>query len=276
MIGAVLRVGLLALVTTTCAVSAASAAPHVFDPASPRDNIEAWVKLAGDTSGRPSFRVTRMVAYAVPEDSLSRPLFALRSISRSEYRRLPEGGFESRSLACGAYFDAASGAPITSFADPLDGKQVAVAPFCGKVSGERISAVRGLEMTAAFPMESSIFGRPYLLDWQIEGRTAHVERVAHTIWTEPGSGRRKAETSVDSFDAPVSSLTDPRVTSIDVPSNYTLVTEWMTAMKLAGRPGKMLWLSRGSKLHTAAALPADLLAAIAPVAQGRMVQPLKW
>jgi hypothetical protein len=63
---------------------AMAADPVPLDFTNPVDNIEAWAKLEGDTSGKTVYRVSRMTAYGVPQKGYTVPLFAMRSITKIE------------------------------------------------------------------------------------------------------------------------------------------------------------------------------------------------
>jgi hypothetical protein len=257
------------------AFGATAADPVPLDFTNPVDNIEAWAKLEGDTSGKTVYRVSRMTAYGVPQKGYTVPLFAMRSITKIEYRRVA-GGYDSRWIACAVYVGVDNNDVITKYRNPFSGGWIELKPLCSKITGARYTAGKGIEMIAGFPLQSSIIGRPYILNWEVFGDRAVVERVAHSQWTEPGTEKVKHEMSIDSYSAKLSDLQNPTVTNIDGFYSYTLVTEWLTSMKMGNVPGNIVWKSNGRKVSDPSQLPADLLADLERLAPGRLAAPLQW
>lgn len=231
--------------------------------ADPAYNIEAWVKLDGDTSGRVFYRLSRMAAYGVPNGSFSEPLFGMIGVTKKAYRRMEGGGYESRWKGCGLYADPETWELIDSFENPYTGETIALKPMCTLISGARMTVEDGFSMISPFALESSIFGRPYVLDWNVVGDTAFMRREAHTEWQEPSSGKMKYEMTIDSAAVPVAQLDDPAVTSIDVPLAHTLVTEWMTMLKMGDTPGSMLWRADITKHFDSSEIPEHIRSALA-------------
>jgi hypothetical protein len=246
-----------------------------LDFTKPADNIEAWAKLEADTSGKTIYRVSRMTAYGVPQTGYTVPLFAMRSITKIEYRKIV-GGYDSRWVACGVYVGADNNDVLTRYRNPFTGQFVELKPLCSKITGARYTAAKGLEMTASFPLESSIIGRPYVLNWEVLGDKAVVQRVAHSKWTEPGTQKVKYELSIDSYSARLEDLQNPALTSVDGAFSYTLITEWLSSMKMGKRPGNILWKSVGRKVSNESELPADVIADLERAAPGKLAAPLKW
>jgi hypothetical protein len=216
-----------------------------------------------------------MTEYGVPQTGYTVPLFAMRSITKLQYRKLP-GGYDSRWVACGVYVSADNNDVISSYRNPFTGQMIKLKPLCSKITGARYTVDRGLEMTAGFPLESSVLGRPYILNWEVFGDRALVDRVAHSKWTEPESKKVKYELSIDSYSAKLADLQNPALTSVEAAYSYTLVTEWLSSMNMGKRPGNMLWKSVGRKTTDASELPADLLADLERASPGRLSAPLKW
>ena len=255
----------LGAIAVICAHSTpAFAAPGASNSrfADPAYNIEAWVRVDGDTSGRVFYRKSRMVAYGVPRGSFSAPLFGMIGVTKKAYRRMEGGGYESRWEGCGLYADPETWELIDSFENPYTGETITLKPTCTLISGARLTVEDGFSMIASFAMESSIFGRPYVLDWNVVGDTAFMRREAHTEWQEPSSGKVKYEMTIDSAAIPVAQLDDPAVTSIDVPLAHTLVTEWMTMLMMGDAPGSMLWRADITKHFDASEIPEHVRAAL--------------
>ena len=240
-----------------------------IDTADPMANIEAWIKLTGDTSGKTVFRWQKGVAYAMPKGAASQPLLGLEGLAIVRDTKLPEGGYREQQVACGLYFDPATGAYIHEMTNPFTGKIVKLGNRCGGISGARFTR-EGLKMEANFAMESSVLGRPYLLQWALNGDRAVIKRVAHTKWVEPASGKTKFEITADTYAAKLSDLENPAKTSVDASYSWVSQTEWMTMLDMADRPGNMLWMMDGQKFASAADIPAAFRKAFEEAYPGRL------
>jgi len=245
---------ILAISAVNCLLLSISAI--AFDIDSPKDNITAWVKLDADISGKEVLRFGHLMAYGQPTGEQSRKLFQLISVTKKAYRKLDNGDFESRTWGCGLYADAETGKIIDEFTNPYTNKTIKLKPYCSNISGSLFSSKTGMSSTANFQMDSTVFDRPYLLDWNVVGDKATVSRPAATKWLEKRSGKTKYETSVDTK---MSDLSNPELTSIDAPYHYTLSTEWMTMLGMGKRPGSMLWVGGNTKHFDLSEIPSDFL-----------------
>ncbi len=244
------------LLTTGWAV-----ADEDLDPSDPADNILAWVKLHGNTDGGDVFRYGHLTAYGQPNGEKSQKLFQMVSLTKVAYKDMGDGNFESRTWGCGLYADPDTGEFIDEFTNPYNDKKITLKPYCGNISGSIFDVKEGLKSIASFQMESTVFGRPYILDWIITGDKVTVSRSAATQWEEKSSGKTKYESSVDTFHTTMSELSDKSLTSVDARYQYTLSTEWMTMLDMGTTPGYMLWAGSTTKHDSLDEIPSDFLEA---------------
>lgn len=258
--------GIVWLIVGYAGPSAADANPK------PLDDAETWARLAGDTSGAIVYRWNKGLAYAMPKDAQSQPLFGLEGLTIAQFRKLPEGGYEERSLACGIYYDATTGDYLREFDNPFTGKRVPLKPHCGLIGGARYTD-KGIALIAGFEIESTALGKPDLLQWSIIGDRAVIRRDAHTRWVEPRSGNEKHEITAETYVASFAALTDPQTTSVDAFYSWVSQTEWLTALEMGESPGNLLWVLQGQKFRTVDELPAKFRDAFEQAFPGKLEKP---
>ncbi len=265
------------LAGTLIALLSVQTSARSLDPNSPADNIEAWVKMHADTSGKVVYRLGSLTAYGQPQDVLSQPMFTMVSITKLAYRKLENGDYQSQYWACGLYAKPHTREFIDEYLNPYTNETIKLKPYCSNISGSTFSAKNGMTSRANFEMDSTVFDRPYILEWDITGDTVSINRPASTRWTEKSSGITKVETSIDSFTAKLSDLSDPAKTSVDAVNQYVLSTEWMSMLKMGDRPGKMLWFSNSTKHFNQADLPSEVVSAFEKrLGDNILDKPLIW
>lgn len=232
----------------------------MLDPSDPADNITAWIKLEGDTSGRAYYRYGKMVAWGRPDGEFGQPLFAYLTMKKGKFQKMDNGDYVTNYWECGLYADVQTGKTIDEFVNPYTGKTVKLKPICGRLSTSRYSSETGLSVKASFGLESSILDSPYLLDWRIAGDNVTINREAHTKWVDL-AGKTRHEMSLDTFTAKMSELSDPERSSVDATHVYTLVTEWMTMLDMSDIPGSMFWQRVTTKHFDLSEIPDDIQAA---------------
>jgi len=240
----------------------AACAGNAYDPASPEDNLELFGKLQSDLSGRRQFSYRAGALYGLEADTTLPLTDYGRKVADVEGCSVKEGAVrEDGAVVIGQrgwlfYKDPETGAYLRETTNPYTGERVSVPPFR---AGIRSSVYRpeGLEMSAGFSMESTAFGRPFLLEWNTVGPVVSVRRQAFTRWNPPGGGPARAEMTCDTFGFDRCYLADRSVSHIPAQYTWFSQTEWLTWMKMPeDRAGHMLWVLAGSSTYDPADLPA--------------------
>ena len=248
-----------------------------IDITNPADNIEAWIKMDGDISGREYYRMGSLIAYGQPKTEFSQQLFEMVSLRKAAYKKLPNGDYASQYWACAIYANPATGEYIDEYKNPYTKEVITLKPYCSNISGSTYSVKEGLKSRANFSMQSTVFNKPYLMDWRITGDTVVVNRPASTIWQEKSTGKTKVESTVDTYIAKLSDLQNPTLTSVDSTYQYTLTTEWMSMLKMGDIPGSMLWVGNSTKHFDVNEIPESVKEAFKQrLGDDFLAKPLVW
>ncbi|MCS6986016.1 MAG: DUF1838 domain-containing protein [Sphingomonadaceae bacterium] len=250
--------GLAGVAWAGAAASARGAALPLEDP---QFHLLTLGRLQGDLSGRPIYGYSRGRVFGVlpgaglPLAESGWRLYDFEGGSITRSRRLPNGDIQSVSRTFLFYTDPETGAYLEEFRNPLTGRMVKVPPFRGGISAS-VQTLAGPKVTANFPMESTVFGRPPRLEFVGLGEHVVVTRHAFTRWTPRGAARARTEFTQDDWVVRRADLADPRLTWLPAHHHWTSQTEWQAWLEMPeGQPGAQLWRSSGIRFHRLADLP---------------------
>ena len=247
-------------------VRADAASKLLFDTGDPVAMMNILARLQGDVSGRMIYGYQRGQVYGLiggaglPLTEYGRRLYDYEGASVGRSRVLPNGDIETKSRSWLFYTDPMTGAYMTTWRNPITGKDVPVPPFRGGISGGTLTP-KGPKVSASFTMESTVFNAPTALEFVTIGDRTWVSRHAFTRWTPKGSTLARTEFTMDTFVTRTRDLTNKRLTTIPSTSSWTSQTEWQTWLAMPpGQPGQQLWRSDGMKTHAIADLPPAFVA----------------
>jgi len=215
------------------------------------------------------------MVYGVPDDSQSRPLFMVESVTVRETRKQPDGTFEERNFACRLYKDHDSGAFINQFENPFTGETVEFNVRCNPGIPLRLSA-GGLKIPEDVPYESSALNVP--MELQMIAAADHIilRHDAHATFVVPGTGEIRREMSIDTFKLDEDDLNDPNLTALFPAYSWVSNTKWMSIFGMQDDPGHMIWDLHGQKFLDAKDLPPAFRAALDDLEAGILEKPIDW
>jgi len=233
--------------------------------ADPAFNVKVFGRLQGDLSGKRVY-VTRdgRVFGLVPGDGppladYGRLLYRVQGCTVRELRIAADGVLQEQSRSWLFYRDAETGEYLEEFRNPYTGKTLTVPVFRAGISGSRL-APSGPVVLADFGMESSIFGKPPLLDWQFRGSRLALYRHGFTRWRENSTGHVRTEFTLDCWLCDPEQVADESLLHIPNDHSWTSQTEWQSWLGMRGQPGAMLWRNDSSFFIDPADLPRDFVA----------------
>ncbi len=238
-------------------------------------DVETWVRLKGDAAGAMTYEWVRGVAYGIPLDDVSRPLFEIESVTVRQIRRLGAGQYVEQNYACRLYRDAVTGAYIERFTNPFTQREVALATRCSAGPSVRYAPDR-VSLVPALPFESSALNAPMQLTRIETGVRVVIRREAHSQYRSQASGELRRETSIDTFTVRAKDLANPGITNLDATYQWTSVTQWMTDLGMGERAGRMLWSVNGRKFASTADLPPAFRAALERAVPGALEHRFDW
>ncbi|MEI2762288.1 DUF1838 family protein [Methanothrix soehngenii] len=260
---------------------AGTAPSHGLPIEDPAFNVKTLGRLQGDLSGKTVFSYSQGQVFGlVPGDGppladYGRLLFRVEACAVRVSRLRADGALEERSRSWMFYRDPGNGTYLDDFRNPYTGEAVPVPTFRGGVTGG-VTTVNGPEVRASFPMESTIFGQPTLLDWQFIGDHVWISRHAFTRWKEGATGYHKTEMTLDSWICRAGDVVDAKLTTIPGAHSWISQTEWQSWLKMRGRPGAMIWRIDGAKLDSMRELPEAFVARSEKLLPGKLSEPLSW
>ncbi len=245
----------------------------------PKFNVKTLGRLQGDLSGKTVYAYSHGRVYGlVPGKGPSlaeygRLLYLVEGVSVRSSELRKDGAISERTRNWLFYKNPETGNYLSEFDNPYTGEKVPVPTFRGGIGGAVIG-VRGPEVAANFNMESTVFDRPMLLDWQFMGDHAWIYREAFTRWLEKSSGYHRTEMTLDCWVCKTSDIANDGLTHIPNACSWTSQTEWQSWLKMAGRPGAMLWRTDGTLLDSIEQLPPEFVKQCERELPGQLTAPL--
>jgi hypothetical protein len=258
-----------------------ASAPTGIDFHDPATNVKLFGRLDGDLSGRIVYSFsTGSVFGLVPgqglaPDDYGKHLFDFDGCGVKISRLRADGSVEQKSRGWLLYKDPETGVYLDDFVNPYTKEKVAVPPFRAGISGS-VMTKDGPQVSASFPMESTIYGKPMRLRWRFMGDFAVATRSAFTRWKERQTGSLRTEMTIDTYVMKASDLANEALTHIPNTYAWTSETQWLSMLKMGDRPGHNLWRSNGVKVFSMDGLPKEFIAATEKKQPGILTDPLKF
>jgi hypothetical protein len=263
-------------------VEADAATRAAIDTGDPRAMMMILAKLQGDVSGRTHYKYKRGQIYGLtngqglPIDRYGHRLYDYEGGVVGRSRILANGDVETKSRSWVFYTDPKTGDYMTTWRNPMTGKDVPVKPFRAGISGGTLTA-NGPKVEANFEMQSSVVGRPTTLEFVTMGDQTWVSRHAFTRWTPKGATMARTEFTLDTWVVNTRDLQNQRLTKIPSIYSWTSQTEWQTWLQMpADQPGQQLWHLTSGHVDRLAQLPGRFVAESNRAFPGILTEPLVW
>lgn len=232
----------------------------------PAFNLSALTRLEGDVREKVTYGFQYGQVYGLlngkdlPLNEFGRKLYGYEGAGVRKARILPDGSVQSVSRGWLFYTDPETGEYINSFKNPYTNEMVTVPVFRAGISGGT-ATINGPKTSANFTMESTVYGRPPLLEYKFFKDRAWISRSAYTRWQPRGETAKRTEMTLDVWDCAAADLFNPRKSYIPSHSTWTSQTEFQTWLKMpADTSGHQLWRSDGMRVDTISQLPERFVA----------------
>jgi hypothetical protein len=256
--------------------------PASVDLQDPAFNMMTLARLQGDISGRISYiyRKGEVVGIAagrgLPIEDYGKRMYTFEGGGLRRSRVREDGSIETRSRNWLFYTDPETGEFLDEFENPYTGEFVAVPAFRAGISGS-VLTVNGPEVRAAFNMQSTVFGRPTLLQYSFLGDTAWVSRYAFTRWTPPGEDQARTEFTLDVWTCRAEDLFDEALTYVPNTYSWTSQTEFQTWLAMPDDfEGNQVWSTHGASSYQLNELPEHFVARSRERMEDLLTDPLAW
>ena len=240
------------LVAAGAALAATAGRPAyaALDLDDPATNLEAYIRLRGDISGRPVFDMIRGRIYGLVEGEQARPLFRTIGAQVSRYRRVSPLEFAAQTRYVGLLTDWDTDRLLTSWTNPYTGRDCEV-----PVTRYGPSEVRFLTdrmVSASFEAPDGM--QPSARPWHVTGDVVHmIDQVF-----SPATGDALPDADMMTFTGSWSLLNDAGLARIPSQLSFTAVENWRDWMDM-DRAGSLLWHVNGVKLEGPADYPDELV-----------------
>ncbi len=254
-----------ALVATSQKPTVVSAAPSGFDPLNPADNLEGFVKIMGDQSGRPYWKIAAGRIYALREGEMPIPLVGVHGLRYIKFERQGDS-YIMNSRDWGFYTDYATGEFLETYENPFTGATVHPEPLLTRYvswrmgpDGQHIEGYMG---------EAWLKDKPLLMPWVFQCDKTTVTLELLVKYGNGGYGAEWVNLSTNT-----ASFSDPGVTATPMEFSWTGYSPWMAWLEMGDRPGRTLWNSNGIKAANLNDLDPSIRAVYANAYPGSLDNP---
>jgi hypothetical protein len=243
-----LGLGAVALNTAYPPAADAAVGPelNLDDPAS---NLEAYIRLRGDTSGEPVYDLARGQVFGLVPGEAARPLFKMIGAQRSRYSRVSPLEYKIETRYVGLLLDWQTEQPLRNWLNPYTEKRCEVpvtnyGPTSARLLSDRIVAFGDA------PDKPPAATRP----WYVIGDIVHM--VDQII--SPAAPALQPDADLMTFSGDGNLLAESGVTRIPSRLSFTAVESWREWMGMP-QPGSLWWHVAGVKLASASDYPDEFL-----------------
>ena len=230
-------------------------------------NLRLLAKLQGDTSGLVlySYSVGKLFAiragHAVELPEYGKVIALTEGCRISITRLRPDGGYEQSQRAWMLYKDPVTDAYISELKNPFTEELVKIPPFRAGISGETMTPA-GPVLSASFEMDSTVLGKPPVLEWKVIGDQVIASRQAFTRWKSRTSGKWKTEMTNDTWVCRKTDLTNDALSVIPSAHSWVSQTEFIDWLNMpAGIEGNCIWRSDAVRISNPSDLPRPFVEA---------------
>ncbi len=224
-----------------------------LDLARPEANLEAYIRLRGDLSGRPVYDMVEGRVYGLVAGEPPRPLFRTLGAGVSRYERVGPLEYTARTRYVGLLTDWLTNRLVQRWINPYTDRPCEVPITRYGPSAMRILSDRIVPAGASTEDTGPAAGRP----WYVIGDVVHM--VDEVFGAAPREGQPDGD--IMTFSGHWSLLADAARTRVPSQLSFTAVEHWRDWMAMK-RAGSLLWHVTGVKLDGPADYPAGLLAVL--------------
>jgi len=247
--------------TPATGTTRARAMGRPWDFSRPADNVEAFVRVRGDTSGALAYTYTSGRVYGQRPGETAVPLMGYESGLVDRYERVAEGTFRQTRRELMHFTDLASGALLARLRIPYTGRDAR--PMHALVGPLQFALTpRGIAFNTHDPAAAP--GQPFLLDWRVQGdeltlTQETIRRYANSIRPQEfpfaSNGDERLYCDFLTYRARRDELEDRARASVFAHVFYSAQTNFQPWMMMGQDPGHLLFHASGFKTTRLDALP---------------------
>ncbi|MDJ0709500.1 MAG: DUF1838 family protein [Woeseiaceae bacterium] len=225
-----------------------------YDWAKPLDNLDAFVKVIGDTAGHPAWLSAQGRIYAMRPNEMPVPILAIEGLRHVQFKAI-ESGYRWSLRDWAFYRDINTGEVLDQFSNP----------FTGAINETR-HILTGYYSWTLGPNGQDVPGfggkawwidRPFILPWTQDRDYVTVPMELLVQYESGASGGEWMHLTAKTGD-----LFNPDLTSAPMTHAWTGDSAWVRWMEMGDTPGRTLWQSTGQKHRSIETLRPELRSAI--------------
>lgn len=251
------------------AAASTAAATGNFDPLSPTDNLNAYIRLtrsmdpAATTVGWFGGRVFSVIG----DRQIIKPVFDVEGFGIGRTEPQADGSFRCLWREVGYYRDLSSGRIMETWRNPLIDEDVEVYP----INNDPVNVVLKPEFTLGFNATKDQHSPTikFLMPWHFVGPHAMTafdvnldwkSPLDPAIWKRESPGERVRVSEYQQWRLDRRELTDRSNPSIKTYGSWNRIATWLPWMLMGQHEGHLFYRSHTLKLTRPEELPADILA----------------
>lgn len=218
-------------------LAAAGLAARDLDLRDPAQQLDAYVRANGDTSGRPSATWATGTVYAYIPGEKPRALFGLKVFGMGRYQRI-DGGFQRLSREVGYYTDLKTDAVLERWFNPWLEREVTVVPIQNDPVNRRFTL-------ANITFRIDEVGDEVAMYREVPLRYLNpLDRATYPLYSAGDSYE-----AMEMFNTFVRrrDLANSRLTSVASTGSWTRLGPWLPWMEMGAQQGYLIYHSRSFK-----------------------------
>lgn len=226
----------------------ASIAPNgeqnsLYDFQKPQDNLDAFVKVMGDQSGKEVWIAAQGQIYALREGEMPIPIMGVEGVRWTKFTKT-ESGYLMSTRDWSFYKDLETDKALDFFDNPFTGERNQTRHILTGVNDWPMTPERGQEVPN-FEGDAWLLNKPFLIPWKFHGEDVSVPLELLVKYANGAAGGEWMN-----FMTTKSELNDPNISSTNTRLQWTGHSGWVRWMNMGDIKGRTLWSSMGRKLSS--------------------------
>jgi len=255
-----------------------------FNPRDPVHNMNAFVRLLGDSSGEHDAVnwYKGAIFSVIGDDTANQHLLGFEGFSVCRTVPQPDGTFKNLQREVLYYTDRFTGEILDTWKNPFTDEEVRVV----HVYNDPVNSTYAPEFKQKFGDDGEVVSFPFILPWTFTGDLAMAvfdvnaswqNVLTPEQWPRECSGDRVRVCETLSMYMKTSELEDPTLTSIPYLGAWQRMSPWCPWMLLGPKPGHLFYRSHYRKVPEGIeGLPAHLLEYTQANFPDYLTAPTKW
>ncbi|GLQ22093.1 DUF1838 family protein [Algimonas porphyrae] len=241
--------------------------PDLYDLGDPAQNLEAFVKVMGDLTGRGVWYTAKGRIYLIREGEMPLPFLGVEGLRYAKFTSIGDGRYLQATRDWALYRNIQTDQVLAEFDNPLTGQTVFVHPILTRYFDWTLDAQTG-QIMEGYSGDAYIMERPFLAPWV---RDSASMTVTLELLVRYASGVGGGEWF--NLTAPADQINDPDRPQTAASLAWTGHSPIMSWLNMADIEGRTLWQSTGQKHSDLSTVSSRFKAELDEVFPGSLYAP---